>query len=108
MNSGIDVPVYIIGDSASSLSTLLMKPFDHNTTHSPDIIYYNYRISRARRARIASKNAFDHLEATWHHLLKQNDILNENVPMYMFKQKLITSGFKDYHLMCCNLDPCTK
>ena len=53
--NGIDIPVYIICGSAYPLSTFSMKPFDHNTTHSPDINYYNYRLSIVI---IISENAF--------------------------------------------------
>ena len=59
-----------------------MKPFDHTTIHSPDIKYYNYRLSIAR---IISENASGYLQARWYHLLKQNDFLIENAPHNLCK-----------------------
>lgn len=75
--NGIDVPEYIIGDSAYPLSTFLIKPFDHNVSLSEDVKRFNYCISRAR---ILSENAFGRLKARWRRLMKQNDMLIERVP----------------------------
>ena len=53
--ANVDVPVYLIGNSAYTLSTFLMKPFDYNITQLQDVKQYNYRVSRAR---IVTENAF--------------------------------------------------
>lgn len=74
--NGIDVPEYIIGDSAYPLSTFLMKLFDYNVSLSEDVKRFNYCISCAR---IVSENAFGRLKARWRRLMKQNDMFIERV-----------------------------
>ena len=74
--ANVDVPVYLIGNSAYTLSTFLMKPFDYNITQLQDVKQYNYRVSRAR---IVTENAFGRLKARWRRFSKQNDMSVERV-----------------------------
>ena len=75
--NGVNVPLYIIGDSAYPLETWLMKPFTQNTAVTPQHKTYNYRISRAR---VVAENAFGRLKARWRRLMKRNDMHIENIP----------------------------
>ena len=52
--AGTNIPLFIIGDSAYSLSFWLMKPYPESTS-DPARKTYNYRISCAR---IVVENAF--------------------------------------------------
>ena len=73
---GIDLPLYIIGDSAYPLLNWLMKPYPQSLATTRNQITYNYRISRAR---IVVENAFGRLKGRWRRLLKRNDMIVENV-----------------------------
>ena len=75
--NGVNVPLFIIGDSAYPLETWLMKPFSQNVAVTPQHRTYNYRISRAR---IVVENAFGRLKARWRRLMKRNDMHMENIP----------------------------
>ena len=69
--NGIEVPLYLIGDSAYPIQTWLMKPFQHCGVFSREQKAYNYRLSRAR---IVVENAYGRLKAQWRRLMKRNDM----------------------------------
>ena len=46
--NGVDVPLFLIGDSAYPLNTWLMKPFPHNGVLTTEQKTFNYRLCRAR------------------------------------------------------------
>lgn len=58
--NGVNVPVFIIGDSAFQLSEYLMKPFPFSISSPEKEKLYNYRLSKVRRV---VENAFGHLKA---------------------------------------------
>ena len=76
--SSIDVPLYMIGDSAYPMQSWLMKPFSFNSDLPTQQHTYNYRISRAR---IVAENAFGRLKVRWRRLMKRNDMYVHNVPV---------------------------
>ena len=57
---GVEIPLFLIGDSACSLQCWLMKPFTHGSTLSTDQKTDNYRIFWAR---IVVENAYGRLKA---------------------------------------------
>ena len=73
---GVDIPLFLIGDSAYPLRTWLMKPFTHGSYLNSQQKTYNYRLCRAR---IVVENAYGRLKARWRRLLKRNDMLIENI-----------------------------
>ena len=73
----IDVPLYLIGDSAYPLQTWLMKPFTHGSALTSVQKTYNYRQCRAR---IVVENAYGRLKARWRRLMKRNDMCIDNIP----------------------------
>ena len=73
----VDVPIFLIGDSAYPLSTWLMKPFPHGSALTQGQKNFNYNLSRAR---IVVENAYGRLKARWRRLCKSNDMIVENVP----------------------------
>ena len=56
---GVDIPVFLIGDSAYLIKTWLMKPFPQNRIHTEAQKTFNYRLSRAR---IVVENAYGRLK----------------------------------------------
>lgn len=72
----VDVPLFLLGDSAYPLQTWLMKPFPESSTNTHQKLY-NYRTSRAR---IVIENAFGRLKGRWRRLMKKNDMNIDNVP----------------------------
>ena len=76
--SSVDVPFYMIGDSAYLMLSWLMKPFSFNSDLTTQQHTYNYRISRAR---IVAENTFGRLKARWRRLMKRNDMYVLNVPV---------------------------
>jgi len=75
--SRVQVPLYMIGDSAYPLKTWLMKPFAHNTDLTGPQRNYNYRVCRAR---ISVEIAFGRLKGRWRRLMKRNDMNLDNIP----------------------------
>ena len=73
---GVNVPLFLIGDSAYPLQTWLMKPFTHGTDLTAQQKTYNYRLCRAR---IVVENAYGRLKARWRRLMKRNMSI-ENIP----------------------------
>ena len=69
--NGVNVPLYLIGDSAYPLQTWLMKPFAHGSSLTSEQKTYNYRICRAR---IVVENAYGGLKTRWRRLMKRNDM----------------------------------
>ena len=76
--AGESVPLFILGDSAYSLMTWLIKPFPHNSMLSDQQKTYNYRTSRAR---IVVENAYGRLKGRWRHLMKKNEMDVWNIPI---------------------------
>ena len=75
--NGINIPLYLIGDSAYPLKTWLMKPYTHSPSLTRQQQYYNYRLCKAR---IVVENAYGRLKARWHRLMKRNDMRMEVIP----------------------------
>ena len=64
---GVDIPVFLIGDSAYLIKTWLMKPFPQNRIHTEAQKTFNY-IYRLSRARIVVENAYGRLKGRWRRL----------------------------------------
>lgn len=75
--NGINVPLFLIGDSAYPLQTWLMKPFPQSGVLTSEMRQYNYRICRAR---IVVENAYGRLKARWRRLMKRNDMHVNHIP----------------------------
>lgn len=75
--NGVQIPLYLIGDSAYPMKTWLMKPFTHGTILTSEQKTFNYRLCRAR---IVVENAYGRLKATWRRLMKRNDMIISNIP----------------------------
>lgn len=75
---GVQVPVYIIGDSAFRFSKNLMKPYPFNAENDAKRQIFNYHLSKARRV---VENAFGHLKARFRRIGKgiDNDMKNVNI-----------------------------
>lgn len=72
----VDVPVFLIGDSAFRLSNYLMKPFPHSVNQPVEEENFNKRLSRCRRV---VENAFGHLKARFRRLGKGLEVNINNV-----------------------------
>ena len=75
--NGINIPLYLIGDSAYPLKTWLMKPYTHSPSLTRQQQYYNYRLCKAR---IVVENAYGRLKARWRRLMKRNDMRMKVIP----------------------------
>ena len=75
--NGVNVPLFLIGDSAYPLQTWLVKPFSQRGVLTSDMRQYNYRICRAR---IVVENAYGHLKARWRRLMTRNDMHVNHIP----------------------------
>ena len=75
--NGVQIPLYLIGDSAYPMKTWLMKPFTHGTVLTSQQKTFNYRLCRAR---IVVENAYGQLKARWRRLMKRNDMNISNIP----------------------------
>ena len=64
--SGVQVPLYMIGDSAYPMQSWLMKPFAHNSDLTAHQRHYNYRTCKAR---IVVENAFGRFKARWRRVM---------------------------------------
>nr|XP_017210663.2 NACHT, LRR and PYD domains-containing protein 3-like [Danio rerio] len=64
----IDVPLFLLGDSAYPLSHWLMKPYPEGRGVTPEQIKFNHRLSQAR---MTVERAFGRLKGRWRCLLKQ-------------------------------------
>lgn len=76
--SGVQVPVFIIGDSAFRLSKHIMKPYPFNVENSEVKKAYNYALSKCRRT---VENAFGHLKARFRRIGKGIDNTMKHVPL---------------------------
>lgn len=74
---GVNVPSFLIGDSAYPLQMWLMKPFSQSGVLTTEMKQYNYRLSRAH---IVVENAYGRLKARWRRLMKRNDIHINHIP----------------------------
>jgi len=75
--SGVQIPLFMIGDLAYPLKSWLMKPFAHNTDLTCPQRNYNYRVCRAW---ISVEITFGRLKGRWHRLMKRNDMSLDNIP----------------------------
>ena len=75
--NGVNILLYLIGDSAYPLQTWLMKPFPR-AAHSLLIMkQYNYRISRAC---IVVENTYGRLKGRWRRLMKRIAMHIDHIP----------------------------
>ena len=70
----IQVPLFLIGDSAHLLQTWLMK---HNGISTQEQKTFNYRLSTAQ---IVVENAYGRLKARWCRLMKRSDMHVRHIP----------------------------
>lgn len=75
--NGVNIPLYLIGDSAYPIKSWLMKPFTHGTVLTTEQKTFNYRLCRAR---IVIENAYGRLKARWRRVMKRNDMNIANIP----------------------------
>ncbi|KAM3862871.1 uncharacterized protein ACN63O_012764 [Diretmus argenteus] len=67
---GVDVPVFLLGDSAYPLSTWLMKPYQEGRGVTPHQLDFNHKLSSCR---MAVERAFGRLKGRFRCLLKLNE-----------------------------------
>ncbi|XP_065119815.2 uncharacterized protein [Paramisgurnus dabryanus] len=67
---GVDVPLFLLGDSAYPLLTWLMKAYPEGGAVTQEQLNFNYRLSQAR---MTVERAFGCLKGRWRCLLKEND-----------------------------------
>ncbi|XP_044165792.1 protein ANTAGONIST OF LIKE HETEROCHROMATIN PROTEIN 1-like [Acropora millepora] len=72
---GVTVPPLIVGDSAFSLCTWLMKPYT-NAVLTPQQRNFNYRLSRAR---MVTEGAYGQLKGRWRVLLRKCESARDQV-----------------------------
>ncbi|XP_055021243.1 uncharacterized protein LOC129412156 [Boleophthalmus pectinirostris] len=68
MFEGIDVPLFLLGDSAYPLLNWLMKPYPEGTGVTPQQMNFNNRLSQAR---MTVERTFGRLKGRWRCLLKE-------------------------------------
>ncbi|XP_050337797.1 putative nuclease HARBI1 [Bactrocera neohumeralis] len=75
--SGVNVPVFIIGDSSFRFSKQLMKPYPFSVNQNNGEKVFNYALSKTRRV---VENAFGHLKARFRRIGKgiDNSVRNAN------------------------------
>ncbi|XP_049301832.1 uncharacterized protein LOC125775362 [Bactrocera dorsalis] len=75
--SGVNVPVFIIGDSAFRFSKQLIKPYPFSVNQNNGEKVFNYSLSKTRRV---VENAFGHLKARFRRIGKgiDNSVRNAN------------------------------
>nr|XP_036226946.1 uncharacterized protein LOC118682390 [Bactrocera oleae] len=76
--SGVDVPIFIIGDSAFQFSKQIMKPYPFSVNQNHREKVFNYALSKTRRV---VENAFGHLKARFRRIGKgiDNSVRNANL-----------------------------
>ena len=73
--SGTDVYPLILGDSAFSFKTWLMKPYT-NAVLTQEVRYFNYRLSRAR---MTTEGAYGKLKGQWRVIYRKCESQPDNV-----------------------------
>ncbi|XP_036321347.1 uncharacterized protein LOC118735607 [Rhagoletis pomonella] len=73
---GVNVPVFLIGDSAFGLSRYMMKPFPYSANQSYIEKNFNYELSRCRRP---IEKAFEQLKARFRKIGRRLQVAPKNV-----------------------------
>nr|XP_054759288.1 uncharacterized protein LOC129265305 [Lytechinus pictus] len=74
--SGVEVPLFIIGDAAYPLRTWLMKAYPETGRLTPRQVRFNHQLSRVR---MVVERAFGLLKARWRSLSRINESKVENM-----------------------------